>query len=88
MIQNNLDNEQSHWIIGSLQILHILCSNVLSEFPHSYSALRAAGRVSSFQELLVNWFKPLFDVTLDPTVDPDLDKVRSSSHISEIPHPS
>lgn len=42
------------------------------QFPRLLHLHRAAGHVDSFQDMLDNLFKPLFDVTADPSVDPVL----------------
>ena len=40
--------------------------------PRIYSILFNTGAVKSFQDLLTNFFQPLFDVTLDPASNPQL----------------
>ena len=42
--------------------------------PRIYRIFRKIGKVSSFQQYLDNIFAPLFAVTIDPAVNPDLDR--------------
>ena len=61
------------WIVN-----HSLASpNVrwLIQLPRLYEVYRDTKQVSNFGEMLRNFFEPLFAVTLDPSVDPDLHKL-------------
>ena len=42
------------------------------QIPRLYEAHRASGAIGSFHDMLDRIFTPLFDVTLDPSVDPPL----------------
>ncbi len=46
----------------------------LIQIPRLYSVYKEVGGIESFQDFIYNIFKPLFDVTKDPSVDPTLHK--------------
>ena len=52
----------------------IVSTNVrwLIQIPRLYSVYKKSGLISNFQDLIRNIFEPLFEVTLDPSSDPDL----------------
>eukprot|EP00516_Mucochytrium_quahogii_P000491 CAMPEP_0203752396 /NCGR_PEP_ID=MMETSP0098-20131031/6336_1 /ASSEMBLY_ACC=CAM_ASM_000208 /TAXON_ID=96639 /ORGANISM=" , Strain NY0313808BC1" /LENGTH=754 /DNA_ID=CAMNT_0050642547 /DNA_START=363 /DNA_END=2624 /DNA_ORIENTATION=+ len=43
------------------------------QIPRLYSIYKGIGLINTFQEMLDNIFAPLFEVTLDPSSDPQLD---------------
>ncbi len=63
------------WIVG----YKLASPNVrwLIQLPRLYEAYRETKQVSSFGEMLRNFFDPLFAVSLDPSVDPDLHQLLS-----------
>jgi len=48
----------------------------MSDFNVNYANLKRRGQVQNFQDLLTNWFKPLFEATLNPSAHPELAEVR------------
>ncbi|KAJ2802038.1 AMP deaminase [Coemansia guatemalensis] len=58
------------WVIDN----KILSSNVrwLIQVPRLYDVYRAGGLVENFEQVLVNLFRPLFEVTKDPSTHPKL----------------
>ena len=57
-IKNDLINpEKNFWVV---------------QIPRNYHLLQHSGSVKNFQQFLDNIFLPLFEVSLDPSVDPDL----------------
>jgi len=53
----------------NLQANHI---KWLIQTPRIYPIFQKAGMVKSFQEMIENIFRPLFEVTIDPSTHPDL----------------
>ncbi len=58
------------WIIDN----ELFSSNVrwMIQVPRLYAVYRKIGQISNFQDMLTNIFKPLFEVTLDPSTHPKL----------------
>jgi AMP deaminase len=44
----------------------------MSQLPRLYSIYKEMGILDSFESILYNVFKPLFEVTIDPASHPDL----------------
>ncbi|CAD8192226.1 unnamed protein product [Paramecium octaurelia] len=57
LIKNKLQHPNIRWII---------------QLPRLYSVYRKSGELNSFQDMIDNIFRPLFEVTINPEVDPDL----------------
>jgi len=57
VVNNRLVNKEVRWMI---------------QVPRLYEVYKAGGQISCFQDMLENIFSPLFEVTLDPSVDPIL----------------
>jgi len=55
--RNNLQSNHVKWMI---------------QIPRIYSVYRKANMIASFQEMLDNIFRPLFEVTIDPSTHPEL----------------
>jgi AMP deaminase len=58
------------WVVNN----RLACPQVrwMVQIPRLYETLFAGGSIKNFQQMLDNIFLPLFAVTLDPSVDPDL----------------
>ena len=59
ILQNNLASKEVRWMI---------------QLPRIYDMYMDSGAIKNFGDIIHNFFEPLFAVTLDPSVDPDLDK--------------
>ncbi|GAA99179.1 hypothetical protein E5Q_05871 [Mixia osmundae IAM 14324] len=57
IVNNGLFSDNVRWLI---------------QVPRLYDIFKASGTVTSFQEVLQNVFRPLFEVTQDPTTHPEL----------------
>lgn len=57
VVGNKLGSSQVRWMI---------------QIPRLYDSMRAAGQITTFGDMLANVFQPLFEVTLNPSVDPCL----------------
>jgi adenosine deaminase len=72
----NLSPDSSRWDkLASWVVRHRLSSpNVrwMIQVPRLYHLYRRAGDIKSMDEMLQNIFRPLFEVTLDPSSHPDL----------------
>jgi AMP deaminase len=57
VMNNNLCHESVRWMI---------------QIPRIYNVWRQSNAVKSFQDMLDNIFQPLFEVTIDPSIDPQM----------------
>jgi len=57
VVNNRLVNKEVRWMI---------------QVPRLYEVYKAGGQIRCFQDMLDNIFSPLFEVSLDPSVDPVL----------------
>lgn len=60
------------WVVAN----RVYSANIrwLVQIPRLYNVHKGLGNVESFQDMLDNIFVPLFRVSIDPSVDPDLHK--------------
>lgn len=42
------------------------------QIPRLYAVYKKQGFINNFQEMIDNIFRPLFDITINPTIDPYL----------------
>ncbi len=42
------------------------------QIPRLYAVYKKSGLINNFQEMIDNIFRPLFDITINPTLDPFL----------------
>ena len=63
-------NKLAAWVIDNKLVSH----NVrwLIQIPRLYNTYKETGQVKTFEEILVNIFKPLFEVCQDPSSNPKL----------------
>jgi AMP deaminase len=57
MIKNKLSNPHVRWMI---------------QIPRLYAVYKSEKIINTFQDMIDNIFKPLFDVTINPALDLDL----------------